>query len=193
VQNYQIRNLEYRDIKPISKLHPRAFSSDHFTSHFSINMLERYFELLNSDNKFNYVIFDKAESTLLGYLIAENNIPSVLKKFIKSNFLNVFSVLLKNPKFIIEKIFGFIRNYFLPKRSQASFRVHIFVTNPDFQRRGIGKLLLQKLEEDLRNYGLKYYGLSVRENNIGAINFYKTNSFKIEFVLSKSIYFIKYL
>jgi len=193
MQNYIIRNLQFSDISEVSKLHIRAFPIDHFTSHFPIKLLLRYFQSLNCDNRFNYVIYNENESLLLGYLIAGDNVQAILSKFKRSNFFNVFLVLLKNPKFLLEKNLLLIQKFLFPKKSKALFRVFVFVTNPDFQRKGIGKLLIKRLEQDLRKNGLNFYGLSVRINNFEAINFYKKNSFVKEFSLSKSVYFIKYL
>lgn len=193
MQNYVIRNLLSKDMIEVCQLHIRAFPSDHFTSHFTQNLLLKYFRHLNFDNKFNFVIYNGDESLLLGYLIAGEHIQSILNKFKVENYYNIFLVLLKNPRFLFEKVFLTIKKFLIQKKSKAKFRVFIFVTNPEFQRKGIGELLLKRLEQDLRKIGTNCYGLSVRTNNDRAINFYNKNSFVKEFSSLNSIYFIKYL
>ena len=193
MQNYVIRNIQSSDIIEVSKLHIRAFPHDHFTSHFPQKLLLKYFKSLNSDNKFNYVIYNENESLLLGYLIAGDEFRVILSKFKTKNYFNVLLVLLKNPRFLFEKFFLLTQNLLFPKKTNVKFRVFVFVTNPDFQRKGIGKLLLKRLEQDLRKIGINHYGLSVRSNNLSAINFYKKNEFEMEFSSLKSVYLIKYL
>lgn len=193
MENYVVRNLESEDIIEVSKLHSLAFPSDHFTSHFPQKMLFNYFSSLNNENKFNFVIIDENQSLLLGYLIAGMDLQRELSKFKAKNYLNILLVLLKNPRFLLEKILLLIKKFIQPKKSKAKFRVFIFVTNPKFQRKGLGELLLKRLEQDLKKDRINYYGLSVRSNNYGAIKFYKKNGFEIEFSSMKSVYLIKYL
>ena len=45
--------------------------------------------------------------------------------------------------------------------------------------KGIGSLLLNSFERQLRQSGIKKYGLSVRKQNMPAINFYVSSGFKV--------------
>jgi len=50
---------------------------------------------------------------------------------------------------------------------------------PEFRRRGIGSLLLEKCFEHLRKLDIKHVMLSVLSNNLAAVKFYEKHGFKI--------------
>lgn len=190
---YFFRKAGLNDLERISKLHQEAFSAEHFTSHFSIQMLYEYFKVLIDSNEFNYVLYNPEKTELLGYIIAGSNSSAAIDKFVKKNIFKVFITLIKNPIFIIEKISGLVKKLFNLKQSKASIRIQILVTNPKFQGKGMGKYLLTCFEDELRNNKIYLYGLSVRKKNISAIKFYEKNSFLTEFTGGSSVYYIKYL
>jgi len=193
IQNIEIRKAEVSDSKDISKLHLEAYHFDHFTSHFPVPLLEEYFKTLIQNTDFSYVYYSKSEKVLMGYIIAGESTSRVVNRFSKSNSLKILFVLLKNPKFIIEKTFDLYQKLLPQKESRAKLRVQVYVTNPNFQRMGVGISLMNKLEKELKQQGKNLYGLSVRKNNIEAINFYEKNHFEVEFKSKKSIYLIKSL
>jgi ribosomal protein S18 acetylase RimI-like enzyme len=193
IQNIEIRKAVLSDSRNISKLHLETYHSDHFTSHFPMYLLEEYFKALIQNTDYSYVCYDTIENILMGFVIAGENTSRVVNQFTKSNSLRLLLVLLKNPKFIIEKIFDLYKRFLPQKVSQANLRVQVYVTNPNFQRKGVGMSLMNKLEKELKQQGHKLYGLSVRKNNIEAIHFYEKNHFKVEYESKKSIYLIKYL
>lgn len=63
----------------------------------------------------------------------------------------------------------------------------IFALDPNFQNKGIGSALLQKVLLTSRNSGVKTVWLEVRESNYKAINFYKKNYF--QHVYSRANYY----
>jgi len=76
-------------------------------------------------------------------------------------------------------------------QKKAKCRLYLIAVSQNYKGKGIGKQLINHLENDIRKNGLNLYGLSVRKDNKGAIGFYNQNGYKVEFENSKSIYYIK--
>ncbi|MGI5866369.1 MAG: GNAT family N-acetyltransferase [Syntrophaceticus schinkii] len=57
--------------------------------------------------------------------------------------------------------------------------------------KGIGSLLLNSFERQLRQSGIKKYGLSVRKQNMPAINFYVSSGFKVYKESDTVLYYYK--
>ncbi len=72
------------------------------------------------------------------------------------------------------KVVGFIIVWII--RDEAL--IMLFGVDKSYQGKGYGKLILQKLEERLRER-VKFISLDVRKSNIKAINLYKKLSYKI--------------
>lgn len=192
-EKYFFRKADQIDLERLSKLHQKSFSAEHFTAHFSLKMLNEYFNFLLDFNEFNYVLYNQEKTELLGYIIAGSNTSVAINKFVKKNIFRIIITLVKSPVFILEKISGLFKKLFHSKESKASTRIQIFVTNPEYKGRGIGNYLLTSFEDELRSNQINLYGLSVRQKNIIAIKFYEKNYFLIEFTTRSSIYYIKYL
>lgn len=85
---------------------------------------------------------------------------------------------------IIEKsnqILGFIVYSIIYDRAEI---VDIIIDEGS-RRNGLGNLLLRAALDDCKKNGCKNISLEVKENNSSAINFYKTNGFKIVAVRKK--------
>ncbi|MBI2335107.1 GNAT family N-acetyltransferase [Candidatus Daviesbacteria bacterium] len=55
--------------------------------------------------------------------------------------------------------------------------IYHLAVHPDFQKKGIGSLLLQKAEEALKKLGAKRILLWVRKDNLGVTNFYQKHGY----------------
>jgi hypothetical protein len=184
-----IRRAALEDIADISLLHKKAFPKSHFTANFSINLLNYYFASLIEEFSFNYVLFDN--STLQGYLIGGIHPKIGVNNFIKAHIWGVAKTLLMNPRFIPEKIFE------LFKRSDSWESddlptIYIIASNPGFKG-GAGKKLLEEFEKDIKSENYNKYTLSVRKENIRAIDFYKRNNFVLDSESKESYKFYKIL
>jgi len=51
---------------------------------------------------------------------------------------------------------------------------------PEWQRRGIGRKLLEQAQEQARKRGLPYISLNVTEENVAALTLYETDVFRTE-------------
>ncbi|MEJ2194042.1 MAG: GNAT family N-acetyltransferase [Ignavibacteriaceae bacterium] len=194
VKIMMIRNANKNDIGNIIDIHKNSFSSDHFSAAFNEELLTKYFKKLLSSNKYNYVFFDESNSRLLGYVIAGYNYNLAVNKFIKENIKKLIWVLLKNPKFIIEKLNEIFRRVFsLGNQPSVKCRLYLLAVDNQVKGKGVAKKLINHLEQELIKDGQTVYGLSVRKENKEAINFYNKNGYIIEFEKSRSIYYYKKL
>lgn len=179
-------------IKELAKLHKQLFDKDHFTSTFSEDLLSDYFTALLNKSQFNYKAI--VDNEIVGYLIAGVNLDKVLSDFSRKNFLRLFYSLVRNPRFVKEKIFDLFSKIFLSNRkSSAEMRLFLIAAKHSENIKGVGKKLIQQLEQDLIKNKITVYGLSVRKHNSKAIDFYLQQGFVEEFRTNKSIYFTKSL
>jgi ribosomal protein S18 acetylase RimI-like enzyme len=187
-----IKKADKSDIQNIMDLHLSSFNKNHFSAVFSKEMLERYFENLLELNNFNFVFYNDKKKELLGYVIAGYNSQEAVNNFIKKNYFALILTLIKNPKFFTEKVSELCEKIFGTKyKKKARCRLYLIAVNQNYKGKGIGKQLINYLENEIRKKGLNLYGLSVRKDNKDAIGFYNQNGYKVEFENSKSIYYIK--
>lgn len=189
-----IRTAEKIDINSIIDLHKNSFTSNHFSAVFSVALLNEYFKKLLSSNKYNFLFFDDDNGRLSGYVIAGYNYKTVVNEFTKENLLQLIWVMIKNPKFLVEKISETYNRLFnLGFEPKASCRLYLIAVRDEDKGKGVAKKLISYLEQELIKDGIKEYGLSVRTGNNEAIRFYNKNDYIIEFQKSNSIYYYKEL
>jgi ribosomal protein S18 acetylase RimI-like enzyme len=179
-------------IGKITNLHKQLFDKEHFTARFDEKLLNTYFHLLLSNS--SYKICALQDQEVIGYLIAGEKLDDVLKKFSKEYYIRLMILLIKNPRFLVEKFLDLmIRLIHKNKKSKADMRLFLIASKHDENLKGVGKTLIENLEKHLNEKGITIYGLSVRKHNQNAINFYKRMGFIEEFITHKSIYFVKKL
>ena len=187
-----IKKAEKSDIQNIINVHLNSFDKNHFSAVFSKEMLRKYFEILIELNDFNFVLYNDEHKELLGYIIAGHYSQRAVNNFIKKNYSAVILTFIKNPGFLSEKVSEVIGKIFRTKNPpKAKCGLYIIAVNRNYKRQGIGKKLINHLEKEIREKGLKLYGLSVRKENKEAIGFYNKNGYEVEFENSKSIYYLK--
>ncbi len=187
-----IKKADKSDIQNIIDLHLSSFDKNHFSAVFSKEMLERYFENLLELNDFNFVLYNDEQKELLGYVIAGYNSQEAVNKFIEKNYFAVILTLVKNPRFLSEKVSEISEKIFGTKyEKRGKCRLYLIAVNQKYKGKGIGKKLINHLENEIRKTGLNIYGLSVRKDNKEAIGFYNQNGYEAEFENSKSIYYVK--
>ena len=171
-----ISNAKIEDAKTLALLHKQVFGEIHFTSSFSIGLLTKYFE--NLIVKMEYSIVIKENEDIVGYLFAGSNSGQIINDFLKANLLKVFFYLLRNPRFIMEKIYELLKR-FTPKKKQISNEVSLYLIAVDTRlgKRGLGQELTNHFEELVKSNNENSYTLSVRKNNQQAIDFYLKNNF----------------
>lgn len=185
-----LSNAKIEDAKSIAVLHKLVFGKIHFTTSFSIGLLTKYFENLIATMKYGIVIKDNDD--IVGYLFAATNSGQIINDFLRANFLKVFFYLLRNPRFILEKIQELFSKFSSKnKNTRSEISLYLIAVDTRLGGRGIGKELIYNFEELLKRNNEKSYTLSVRINNQQAIDFYLKNKFVQIEVNKKSIKFRK--
>ena len=186
-----IRKAEEIDIDNIIQLHLKTFRKNHFSALFSKRMLRRYFQLLLSLNKYNFVLYAD-NNTLLGYIIAGYKSRDAVNIFTKEYILQLIYILLRNPKFISEKVNELLtKNRKTRDEKRSKCRLYLIGVNNNFKGKGIARSLVNNLEIELKKNEINIYGLSVRKDNVEAIRFYNKSGYSIEHEDAKSIYYSK--
>jgi ribosomal protein S18 acetylase RimI-like enzyme len=186
------RTIEDSDIKDLCLIHKNTFSKDHFSTRFSNKLLENYFRHLIKVNEYSFIC--KKQNLLVGYVIGGKNIKTALDNFLKENKNKITLTILKNPSFIYEKVIEFISKILkIEKTSKIPLRLFLIAINPNYRSHGIGKEMIRYFEMILLRDKISEYGLSVRKDNTGAINFYRQLGYIEELSNQKVIFFKKTL
>lgn len=185
-----ISDAKIEDAKSLAVLHKLVFGKIHFTTNFSICLLTIYFENLITKMKYGIVIKDNDD--IVGYLFAGRNIGQIINNFLKANLLKVLFYLLRNPRFILEKIRELFSKFSSKnKNTRNELSLYLIAVDTRLGRRGIGKELIYHFEELGKRNDEKSYTLSVRKNNQQAIDFYLKNKYVQIEANEKSIKFRK--
>lgn len=189
-----IFKTEDSDLTEISCLHKNLFKEDHFTANFNGILLLSYLESLNIYSDYSFVARSCENNKVVGYLFAGEKISEGLKVFVKKNWLKILLIILLHPRFWIEKISDLFSMFF-SKQQKTSYPLRLFLIAACSDRRigGVGTELINYFEQHLKNEGKNEYGLSVRKENLRAMDFYQKINMKIEFITKKSVYFYKEL
>ena len=185
-----ISNAKIEDATTLALLHKQVFGKIHFTTSFSISLLTKYFENLIEKMEYGIVIRDNGD--VVGYLFASTNSGQIINNFLKTNFLKVFFYLLRNPRFIAEKILELFSKFSSKNNyTRTEISLYLIAVDTSLGGRGIGKELIYYFEELVKGNSEKSYTLSVRKNNQQAIDFYLKNKFVQIEANEKSIRFRK--
>lgn len=182
-----IKKAKRSDIDNIIHLHLETFGKNHFSTTFTGKMLKRYFELLLAMNEFNFVFYSDDGHALLGYVIAGFNSQHAISQFTKEKFWLLILTLIKNPKFISEKLIELINR----DSRKVKCRLYLIGIDNNSKGKGIGRELVNHLETELIKNGINEYGLSVRKDNTEAIGFYNKCGYSVEYENAKSIFYVK--
>ena len=188
------RSIEENDIPNIARIHKAAYPPDHFTSRFSVKMLESmYFELWKVC-KYSYVAVNNS-GDVMGMILGDNGrkIIEAKNNFYKKNILAMTLASLRNPEFIKEII---VKKVFYKKnknQSKALIRLVSIAVAPEYQRSNVGKVLMKVFEKALIADNIYLYGTSAKASNTKVINFDKYHGMQEEYRDETGIYFIKEL
>ena len=180
-------------IDQIAVIHKNAYHKDHFTSNFSNNKLEEYYQYLINNSNLSVAYIDTNNNQCIGFIIAGESVSKGIAQFISTNRLYLLNIMLKNPSFLLEKVYTKLYTKIKPskKPSKAKFRLLSISVDKNTQSKGVGKSMLDYFEEELLKLDIHYYGLSVRYTNTRAIKFYKKNNFIEEKQYMRSTYYYK--
>lgn len=172
----------------VANIHASAYSAGHFTSNFSFEKLKEYNRNLIENSDMTLVAKDGER--VVGFLISGVAVSQGVKKFTQNNRLYLIWMLLGRPWTLVNKVAGMLHTLLLPVQpSSAKYRLLSIATRPGSQSHGVGKLLMESLERELRKHGVSSFGLSVKKKNVRAVKFYKENGFELESEHLGSLYF----
>jgi ribosomal protein S18 acetylase RimI-like enzyme len=191
VELINLKNFKNR-LDQIAKIHLLAYSSDHFTSGFGLERLIEYNSNLIEASNLSVVAIDNNE--VLGFIIAGENVAAGVSKFTRENRGWLMLQLVKRPSILLAKIMAMIQKRVNPTQpSKAKFRLLSIASKPGSQSKGVGKEMLHFFEQELLRRGVPCYGLSVRNKNQRAIQFYERHGFVKEKEYLGSSYYFKQL
>lgn len=78
-------------------------------------------------------------------------------------------------------IVGFLLGFIAPGPPKTGY-VHLIGINPDFRRRGVGKILYQTFEDDCRAAGCTRLKSVSTTGNEGSISFHRATGFTVNYV-----------
>lgn len=189
------RIIDRNALDDICLIHKLSFDPSHFTSVFSTNLLKKYYNAIITGCEYKVIVYENETGDPIGYAIGSKNISGFLKPFIKQNILWLIIVMLRNPRFLLEKIMSIFNSAFKAEsfKSKAEVMLYIITINPENKIKGKGQIVLDEFEKVLKQDSVKRYSLGVRKDNIKAINFYERNGFIPEHSTRESYEYIKTL
>ncbi len=144
-----------------------------------------YYLLYEKENCF--IALDRDNNKVAGYIIGTMDTVNQKKLLVKKMTLMIaarfFTVTLVKYNESFKTIINFIFNWDLklePKFISREYPAHLHINlDPDYQRCGIGSLLLEKFEEHVKASGVKGIHLKTTDKNIKAVPFYIKHGYSI--------------
>jgi len=190
MSNIKIQNISHQQkfSYDLAVIHKENYPKSHFSSHIPITVLnDLYFSYFRKMT----IYLATFEDENCGFIIGGD------KSHLNYNFsfrciLSIISTYLQNPKFGLKKLF-------IPYMFDASsmnipnFRIFSICVVSKFSKKGIGRTLLNTIENEFRSKSIQKYGLSVKYFNKEALLFYLKNHFNVSHVSGENIYLDKHL
>ncbi len=189
-----LRKGRISDAKALAKIHISELHAD-----FLPQLGEKFLSLLytnffQSENTSIWVA--EEEKHLQGFIVGSEHFSSVFKKILTKHFVSYALLLLaqivKRPS-IIKNVF---ETFFYIRKEGANLpdaELIVISILKKYQRKGLGRELVFKLERTLLSHGIKTYKVSVNATNSAANAFYTSVGFKkhSEFTLyGKKLYLL---
>jgi len=177
-----IRKIEKKDLQSVIEVHCSAFNS-FFLTELGNDFLKLYYgSLLKIPDGYLFGYFIKNE--LLGFCAATTQSAGFNVRLIKSRFIHFFCISLKllftNPKALLRLCKNFTKKSTAINDDGKYAELLSIAVNTNKQGLGIGKLLLQALENDMQQRGCKKISLTTDfYDNENAIQFYKKFGYEI--------------
>ncbi len=182
------------DLKNIALCHQKCFP-DSFSTKLGLKYVSKYLEwFLNAENKFLYYVSDDnlivgycggfipqykgdgSTSGIMKYALTQAAIGFLSKPwlFLNKDLLDFSSILVRN---LFKKVF-----YKKEKKPSENPEIYFFEKKlglvvigviPGYRKKGIFRMLMNEFEKEAQNRNIKEMNLSVKKNNLSAINAYQ--------------------
>lgn len=179
---FQINQLRTEDTTDIVEIHLNAFKG-FFLTNLGKNVLQVFYAALIED-KSTIAWGVKNEKYLVGFFVATTLPNGLYARIFKKHFFSFFIPLtlsfFKNLTLFKRMIISIKSSKFILPPSDYSSSLLSICVSPQFAGKGVGKILLAKLEEELMLQKKKgYYLTTDTENNDATNNFYLINQFDL--------------
>ncbi|MCX7829469.1 MAG: GNAT family N-acetyltransferase [Acidobacteria bacterium] len=183
-----LRNMELKDLEEVARVHQEAFGNSFLTA-LGREAIKRYYDYqLTSGYRF-HPILTKIDGKIIGFCFG-GHYKNSLKGYLRRNFSFLFFLLLFKPWIIFKKNFFktlslaliilLFPKYLQIKKDEKiteieeqSYGILSICVLPEFQGLGAAKLMMIESEKKAIEWGYKLMRLTVSEDNLRAINFYK--------------------
>lgn len=175
----QIIRATKDDLENIAKVHKKVYSKSHFTSLFSLELLEIFYSyFLNNDSSILLAVDD--QKNIQGFIVSGIDISDKINKFKSEEKFNIWLTAILHPITATKKMMAQIYNkLFVPYKKYDEADYLILSIAVLAQRKGIGSLLLKEVTLISQEQGHKNLGLYVRVGNVSALNLYLKDNYKI--------------
>lgn len=176
----EILPLEREDIPAVVKLH-RQFLNYSINSRLGAAHLSYIYEMTRKDRA-SVVLVAKIKKVIVGVVSATLDPERLSRSFLMnltiSGWLRLFLNLIAKPYLLIEwfRDRDAVRPVFYEGKAVIPCLTAIIVT-PKFRRSGIGRMLLDEVENFCRENGCHAFRLDTRQDNHISRNFYKKLGF----------------
>ncbi|MBN2893865.1 MAG: GNAT family N-acetyltransferase [Bacteroidales bacterium] len=176
--NFIVQKAEIKNAIDIALLHKKEIPTG-FISSLNLKVVKKLYESIIT-NEIIFVL--ENESTIVGFVSCAKNTGILYKKFIKKNLFAVA------PYFVLKVFsFSFIKKIFetltAPKKTKLDNEeipeLLSIVIDSNQQAKGLGKLLLDELENKLVEDKIKKYKVVAGDNLISANKFYNKYGFTL--------------
>lgn len=187
----QIVKASKDDLKNIAKVHKKVYSKSHFTSLFSLELLEVFYSyFLNSGSSILLAVDDKKD--IQGFIVSGIDISDKISKFKSEERFNIWLTALLHPVTATKKMITQIYNKLFIKHQEYNEADYLILSIAvAVQRKGIGSSLLNEVTLMSQKQEYKNLGLYVRVGNISALNLYLKDNYKIIAYTSDQYYMEK--
>ena len=175
-------NVEKADItqaKDVALLHKKEIPTG-FISSLHINVIKKLYERIIND-EILFVLKDNGK--IIGFVSCAMDTGRLYKRFLMKNLFQVLPYFL--PKiFSLSFVKKVLETLTAPFKTKVEKEKEIpellsIVVSSEVQARGLGKLLLDALEEELRKRGVEEYKVVAGEKLVAANKFYRKNGFEL--------------
>lgn len=187
----QIVKATEADLKNIAKVHKEVYSKAHFTSLFSLELLEVFYKYFLNNGSSILLALDNKKN-IQGFIVSGVDIPHKISHFKSKKKLDIYKTAILHPITAIKKAFSTVNTKLFSQYSSYDESKYLILSIAvTRQRKGIGSLLLNEALLMSKQQKYKKLGLYVRVENIGALNLYLKNNYKIIAYTSNQYYMEK--
>ncbi|OEF00505.1 hypothetical protein A136_13990 [Vibrio crassostreae 9ZC13] len=172
----KVVELNESELRAVASVHKRNYPSGHLTERFDTELLFDYYKIISE--LADSIVLAKDGDTIVGFAFLGNSFSGVMSKLILENKIKVIKFSFLNAVDVLKFIFSRVRSRSHGFKSASDVRLLSIVSDRSSGKKGVGYKLISYICNNL--YQSKIVGLSVKIENINAINFYINNGFIVE-------------